>query len=30
MGHSENIGTTQLPLKAIASAVYKNTAQELI
>jgi chemotaxis protein methyltransferase CheR len=29
MGHSENIGNSQLPLKSIASAVYKYTAQEL-
>jgi len=30
MGHSENIGSTHLPLKSIASAVYKNTAEERI
>ena len=30
MGHSENIGNIQLPLTVVASAVYKNTAQEKI
>jgi Methylase of chemotaxis methyl-accepting proteins len=28
MGHSENIGSVQLPLSNVASAVYKKTAQE--